>query len=295
LSFDQAVIRGPLLLVLVAFLTACATVAEQDPTTTSPLLQQISASATGDFSTSLDDTDPALLLTVSSEPLVPANRELTLNLFQQSSDAPARRFRLSLKTTDVASAYPLSGTLAPLLPNGRAIAECPVVVRTSSMGLSVMTEAASCQFGTGNERVGLAKELLFSGSQVRIADRLVSLAQTGQDDVPLTELRFYRLNRYTGWIGVSEGGQWRIAREIQVDTANGRIEPLDAAGMSLGVIIQLDQTMLEGASEQPIVRLTILNAKEETTLARSWSEPGAQRIGIATPQVQVGLERVRTP
>ena len=291
----RAPARQGLALILLVLATACASIAEPESRTTSPLLQQISATASGDFATSLDETDPAILLTVSSEPLISGSRSIVLNLVQQAPDAPTRRFRLKLEETTPGAAYPLTGALAPLGPDGRSIAECPVVVRTGSMGLSVSTEVSSCQFGAGAESVGLAKELLFSGSQVRIADRLVRVTDSEQDPASETELRFFRLNRYTGWVGVSEGDEWRIARDIQLDTANGSIEPLDAAGMSLGIIVQLDQAVMPGQAEQTIVRLTVLDAEEQETIARSWSEPGASRIGLATPEVQVGLERLRNP
>jgi hypothetical protein len=280
---------------VLCLLSACASVPEQEARSISPLLQQISATATGDFATSLDETDPALLLTVSTEPMVPGSRTLVLNLFQQTADAAPRRFRMALSETSPGAAFPLIGVLATLDPNGRAIAECPLVVRTGSMGLNVSPEAATCQFGTGEERLGLTKEMWFSGAQVRVADRVLRLSGSEPEDVSVSELRFFRLNRYSGWVGVLEGDEWRIARDIQLDTANGSLEPVDAAGMTLGVIVQLDQTVLPGGSQPAIVRLTVLDARENRTLARTWSEPGARRIGLATPEVQVGLERDRAP
>jgi len=284
-----------LALSVLALLPACTALPEQESEASSPMLQQIAATASGDFATSLDETDPTLLLTVASEPLVSSSRTLTLNLTQQAPDTPIRRFSLTLNQAEAAAAYPLSGTLAPLAPDGRAIAECPVVVRTGPMGLSASTEVATCQFGSGTGRVGLAKELLFSGSQIRIADRVESLSRPDQERVSATELRFFRLAQYSGWVGVFEGGQWRIARDVRLDTANGSIEPLDAVGMSLGVIVQLDKALLQDDSESPILRLTVLNAAGDRTLARAWSALGANRIGLATPEVQVGLDRTRMP
>lgn len=282
-------------LAMVALLAACSSLPEREVRNTTALLQQIAASASGDFATSLDETDPALLLTVAPEPMVSNSRSLVLNLTQQAPETQARRFRLTLTESAPAAPNPLSGTLAPLGLDGRAVARCPLTVRTGSMGVSAETSAASCQFGPDDRRMGLAKELLFDGRQVRVADRLVRLTGAEAEELSLTELRFFRLDQYSGWIGVPDGDRWRIARDVRIDTANGSIEPVDAAGMSLGVIVQLDQTMLADSPERTILRLTVLDAVDERTLGRSWSESGADRIGLATPEVQIGLERSRTP
>jgi hypothetical protein len=279
------------LLALFGVLAGCASVPEPRNATVSPLLQQISASATGDFASSLDDTDPAVLLTVAAEALVGGSDRLILNLIQQEPGVAVRRFKLALRQTPEGTPNPLAGVFAPLDSNGSVVAECPMVVRAGAQGLSASTEAETCVFGTGAERIGLAKELLFSGDQVRVADRLLRGSGPDAETLSLTELRFYRLIQYAGWVGVREGDQWRIARDIRLDTANDSIEPVDAAGMSLGLIIQLDHVQLED-SDNPIVRLSVVDAQGETTIGRAWSEPGSARIGLATPTVQVGLERV---
>jgi len=286
--------RSPAVLTLcglVSLLTGCASAPETRSASASSLLQQISATATGDYASSLEETDPALLLTVAAEPLVGGGDQLTLNLVQQEPGVSVRRFRLALRQTPETATYPLEGVLAPLGADGRVVAECPLVVRTGAQGLSVSTEAESCVFGTGTDRIGLAKELLFSGEQVRVADRLVRGSGPDSETLSLTELRFHRLIQYTGWVGVREGDQWRIARDLRLDTANDSFEPVDAAGMSLGLIIQLDHARLEDTGET-IVRLSVVDLQEERTLARAWSEPGAARIGLATPTIQVGLERL---
>ncbi|OAB56417.1 hypothetical protein AY599_28370 [Leptolyngbya valderiana BDU 20041] len=276
---------------LVGLLSACASAPQPRSTPASPLLQRISATATGDFASSLEETDPARLLTVAAEPLIGGGNQLILNLVQQEPGVAARRFRLALRQTPDTAAYPLEGVFAPLDGDGRVVAECPLVVRTGAQGLSASTEVESCRFGSGDEQIGLAKELLFGGDQVRVADRLVRGSGLEAETISLTELRFYRLIQYTGWVGVREGEQWRIARDLRLDTANDSIEPVDAAGMSLGLLIQLDHVRMEDSGE-PIVRLSVIDAQEERTLGRAWSEPGAARIGLATPTIQVGLERL---
>ncbi len=280
---------------LAALTAGCATPgssgSSSEATSPAPILQQIAATATGDFATSLRDAEQSRLLTVVAEPLLSAGQPLILNLTQQAAEAAPRRFRLLINASTEAP-YPLNGMLAPLNANGQVIAQCPLTVRTSAQGLSATTQAESCRFGEGAEQIGLVKEFLFAGDQIRIADRLfeVGSGQVAAGPVSDLALRFYRLTQYEGWMGVLEGDNWRIARGLEIDTANGRIEPVDAAGMSLGVIIELDRTELD-EQNQPILRLSVLDAQTESTLARTWGDPGARRIGLALPELQVGLER----
>ncbi|MEN1727294.1 MAG: hypothetical protein AAGJ52_02530 [Pseudomonadota bacterium] len=283
--------RAALLLSSTVLLAACASAPEQrSAASPDPMLQQIAATATGDFATGLDGSGSALLLTVAADPLISADQTLTLNLTQQQAGTAPRQFVLQIERAREAP-FELSGVLAPLTSSAQVIAQCPLRVGTSAQGVSATTDAESCRFGEAGGQVGLIKEFLFAGDQIRIADRLSGGPSGSQDTISEQLLRFYRLNRYEGWSGVLEDGSWRVARDLIVDTANGRIEPLDAAGMGLGIIIELDRGELDG-DQQPIVRLTVKDSETLETLARSWAAPGARRMGIALPDLQVGLERV---
>lgn len=282
-------------------LAACASSSIQSTAPGSPplVLQQISTTATGDFVTSLDQARSTVLLTVVAEPLLSAEQPLALNLTQQAENSSPRRFRLLINANeaDTRGESRLSGTLAPISANGRAIAECPLAITISAQGLSASTQADSCQFGQAGEQIGLIKELLFTGDQVRVADRLIDLtsARLGNGSQPKaisdTSIQFFRLSRYQGWGGVLEGDEWRIARELEIDTADGRIEPVDAAGMSLGFVIELDRSVLEG-QDISVVRLTVRDVETNQTIARSWAQSNTRQLGIALPALQIGLERM---
>jgi hypothetical protein len=260
------------------------------------MLRQIAATASGDYvGSQADDQESTLLLTVAGEPLTASARRLVLNLTQQAPGQALRRFRLTLAESPEATGGSLIGNLAPLGPRGAVIAECPLTVRMSSAGLSATTRAESCQFGSGQERVGLAKEFLFAGDQVRIADRLVRASADDLQAQSVTELRFFRLREYRGWVGVAEAGQWRIARDVEIDTALEVVEPVDAAGMSLGILLELEHALMPGSEAAAILRINVVDAETRKTLVRSWSEADSDRIGLATEGVQVGLERVPAP
>jgi len=293
---SQPALKRGLAAALLITLSSCTSLPDKaDRPDAAPLLRQIAATVSGDFAaTPAEQQNAMILLTVAAEPLTASSDRLALALTQQASDTSLRRFRLTLFESPTAEAR-LAGILAPLAPNGGVISECPMRVRMNSNGLSAATDAASCQFGSGAERVGLAKEFLFTGDQIRVADRIQRPAQNNTGDQTISELRFFRLSQYRGWVGVSEAGEWRIARNVQIDTAQGFIEPVDAAGMALGVTVELEHALMPGSDGDSILRLSVVDSQSGTTLARSWTQAGAERLGLATDSVQIGLERDSIP
>lgn len=198
----------------------------------------------------------------------------------------ARQFGLKLEPGGVANR--LDGEIALLDPQGRSRRSCPMVFQVSERGLVGETEPTSCRFGDGENSVGLLKEIAFDGSELTIGDRLVnpeSGQAIGQDRI----IRFLPTRGYDGWLGVREDGQWRVARNFRLRTG-GSVEPLDAAEMSLGVSLSLNYYRMERGGDQPLMRLTVTRLDDGSVLAEAWSAPGSGTIGIALPDLQVGLK-----
>jgi hypothetical protein len=274
-------------------ITGCATGPERSESTwpaNTHSLREISATLPGDYSTSLtreqrlNGHDP-LVLNVRREALIDQDR-IAFTLTQRRGNEPPRAFLLGLEPGSVENE--LTGLFAPLDESGQTRRQCTMLFTVRSDGFSGQSDPESCRFGEGDQATGLLKEIAFDGSQLVIGDRLVRLP--GGETVAEDQVHaFFRVRHFSGWGGRMENGDWRLARDFDLHSAAGYIEPLDAAGMSLGFGLELSRHTLSAAG-QHILRLTLTDLENGEILAQSWADPEAESIGIALPDMQVGLD-----
>lgn len=110
-----------------------------------------------------------------------------------------------------------------------------------------------------------------------------------------------KVRYFTGWGGVKQAGpaadqdddQWHFMRGIIIHN-EGQIYPiLSAAGEPSGYSIQLAR-LTEQSTGTQVLKLGLVEDASGYTVAYSWANPGAQRIGINLRWAQVGLTR-KTP
>jgi hypothetical protein len=239
----------------------------------------------GEYVSVREDQRRAQALTISREPSGEGDR-LGLSMQQAAVNGEdARRFGLKLEPGAMSNR--LKGEIALLDPQGRARRSCAMAFQVSERGLVGETDPASCRFGDDEDSVGLLKEIAFDGSELTIGDRLVnpdSGEAVGEDRI----IRFLPVRGYDGWLGVREDGQWRVARNFKLRTGES-IEPLDAAEMSLGLSISLNYYRMERGGDETLMRLTVTRLEDGSVVAEAWSAPGSATIGVALPDLQVGL------
>ena len=210
-----------------------------------------------------------------------------VRIAQRSGDGAARRFGLVFEPTGVPTR--LEGRLSPLDDEGEAMGACPLTVEVRDDGFVATTTAATCRFGEGTRTRGLIKEIAHDGHRLVIADRVVG--PDGDRIGPDRVLELRRVRAFVGWAGIRDSGSatWRVAQPFRLESDGVARDPVDAAGMPLGISLELaPHRMREG--KPPVLRLRVFDHASGELLAQSWADPAATRIGVALPRVQVGLE-----
>lgn len=218
---------------------------------------------------------------------------LTLVLSEQGREETSRDSVLVLDRSESGSPDWLDGTFLPLDASGNpGNLACQMRFRVRSDGLIGETDPDQCRFETGDQDIGLLKEIAFDGSRLLIADQLIDAADGSALHEP-DVLRLHRLGRFAGRARVRDGGiDWRVASQVEVAAGGSLVEPLDAAGMSLGVVIDLD--LIEGSEAgQPLLALRVLSEEEDQVLGQAWADPEAERLGLALPGFQISLRRLQ--
>lgn len=234
----------------------------------------------------LDEESPGVQMTLSAR--FGDNSDLLLEL-REERESRQRGFILALERVGPSPFIP--GRFIPLQSDGTASARgCRMRFRLRGDVISGETDPAQCRFGTGEQAVGLLKEIALDGSQIVIADQLSTPG--GDADAEPDILRLHRLGEFRGQVRVRDrdGSGWRTAERMAVDVGGRRIEPVDAAGMSLGILVGLDLIAGQQPGE-PLLYLQVTEARTGQVLGQSWGEPQAARIGLALERVQVDLER----
>ncbi|MEE4329501.1 MAG: hypothetical protein V2J10_01440 [Wenzhouxiangella sp.] len=252
------------------------------------ILFEIGRVLPGEYSTAVLRQDGAtggdpLRLSVLIEPGGQADR-VQFRLIQQQGSGPARYFRLGFDA--MPDSPGLAGFFAPSDASGQIQRSCALRVSVRSDGFTAWTDPGECRFG---EETGLLKEIDFDGRRLMIGDRLVRLddaASRGTDQVHT----FYPVHVYAGWAGKRAEGDWLRAERFRIHSAGGALALVDAAGMSLGVSLQLTPYRLS-VEEAPLLRLQAYDSESGEVIAESWSDPGTRTLGLAVPDLQVGLQR----
>lgn len=217
--------------------------------------------------------------------------QLELLLLQQTASGSERGFLLSLAETQ--SPDWLTGRFTPLAGDATLSARsCAMRFRLRSDQLVGETDPALCRFGEEESAVGLLKEIAFDGNRLTIADQLIDPA----DGSPLQEpdiLELHRLGSFAGRVRVRDGGEdWRLAPQVRVTAGGSLVEPLDAAGMSLG--IQIELSLLEGTDpNRPILALRAITLHDRRVVGQALTDLRAERIGLLLDDAQIDL--VRSP
>lgn len=282
-------------LTLVVVASGCATAPESGPEeapANSGLLRQVASRLPGVYVSLSGDDQPVQQLRVEQagggEP-----GTLTLRLVQGGSTEQAKR-TFGLRLTPTSMAARLDGELALLDASGATRRSCPMRFQAGGEGLIGETDPSTCRFGEGQEAVGLLKEIAFDGRRLVIGDRLVDPAdgETRGDDQVIT---FLPAPAFEGWAGVRDGDRWRVAEPFRTAPGNEASAPVDAAGMPLGFSVALNYYRYAREDEAILLRLTLSDSTSGKILGEAWAEPGSETIGLALPEIQVGISRNGAP
>lgn len=267
--------------------TACATSGSSEPEL-SPALARIQAALPGRYVSVTTDGAPAQELVIETRPGDDSSA-LAFHMRQRGGPGSTRRFGLKLGRGSGANQF--DGEFAPLDSGGNAVRSCAMQFHLRDGGLVGETDPADCRFGEGEQVTGLLKEIAFDGRRLVIGERLVD-PQDGSSRSRDEILTFLPAADYTGWLGVRDGDGWRVARELSL-APGGSAEPLDAAEMTLGVDLRLQYYRMDREEQTILLRLTVNDSETGDLLGEAWSEPGSSSIGLALPELQIGLSRVR--
>lgn len=187
----------------------------------------------------------------------------------------------------------VAGRFAPLDADGSPRATCPLVVHVREDGWVARTESERCRFGDNEGAWELRKEIAVDSGTLVIADQVIR-PRVDADANPVHTMELARIHRFTGWAGVREdaNGPWRRSRPFSVSSDALGVEPEDAAGMSLGLSLELAHYRMEGGVDSGLLRLRVFDAATGALIGQSWADREALRIGLGVNTVQVGLERV---
>lgn len=273
-------------------LSACATAPTPEPAaTTDQLLDDLGTALEGTYVSVrlLDDPAPSIRLEIAAERLGPA---LAIELSQVRPGGAPRVFLLTLEGAD--SEGRLSGAFVPLGPDGKALSRpCDMQFQLVEAGLSGETDPQQCRFGAGESEIGLLKEIAFDGVHFVIADQIHD-----RDNEALGEpeiLEFRRAPRFQGNAAVRDGGNdWRVGRNIAATPGQDLVEPLDASGMSLGILLNLE-FIRRRPGTPALLRLQVSDLDQDHVLGEAWTEASAASIGLGLAATRVDLRRPEAP
>jgi hypothetical protein len=288
-SLRNALGAGAIALVAAMLLQGCAgspeRVAPAPPD--NPALDQIALRLPGEYISVRGEDRGVQRLTIEGRSGErPGARAFSMTQ-RATEGGPVRRFGLILEPSRLDNR--LDGELALLDANEQARRGCAMRFHLNGRELVGETDPADCLFGEGADRVGLLKEMSFDGRRLAIADRLID-PETGQGRGPDSVIRFYPRTNFEGWLGVRDGDDWRVARELTLGPGES-VVPLDAAEMSLGLSVSLDYYRIDRDGGRVVLRLTVRRSDSGEILGEAWSEPGSPELGLALPDLQFGLSR----
>lgn len=278
--------RAGIVLVLLPLLAGCAGRGETVRETPVPAvaLEALGAALAGDYVAIRHIGEPGPGVTLRVDP-APHAAGLALQLSQRQAE-DERRFRVELEPGPLAERF--AGRFIPLQQQG-GTAACPMSFSLAAGRLVGTTDPLECRFQSGELQIGLLKEIAFEGDRILMADQLLL-----PDGSPLREtdrLSLARLVYYSGTFAQREGNMWRIARNLELSSQGNLIEPLDAAGMSLGVLLNLEMVHTP-EQDIPALRLQVLAEADERILAEVWSDIGADLIGLSLGDLRLELQRM---
>jgi len=281
----RIVLAGLLLLLM---LGACAAPATK-PEGRVVAIGAVVAALAGEYAgISWSDGDAAAAVWISIDRISVAPDAAVLQMLQRDASGIERRFRLVLQATGVATR--LSGSFEPLADDDSTLGSCALELIIRNEGLLARTDAASCRFGSAETAVGLIKEIAHDGNRLVIADRVVAVG-TDRAIRPDRVLEAARVRTFQLWAGRRDGADapWRMARNLEIRSDGGIVQPRDPAGMTLDV--GLDLALHRLSSQGPtVLRLRAFDLNTGDLLGQAWADPAAVRLGLALEMLQAGLE-----
>lgn len=297
MRFPDCYFNRPLFLTaLVVLVAGCAASGDREAAkpglaSAERVARMLAGSYAGRSSASAAGTDSSQLVRLDASVERIASNGVQTSMSQRQGGSAPRNFILIFRPSAVATR--LEGTFSPLDAEGRPVGSCPIEVTVRSDGFVARTNAATCRFGAGSEEAALIKEIAHDGQTLVIGDRVVD-PDSGRNRISDQILQLERVRGYSGWVGVRDGGEhdsgdaWRMANELSIKSDGLGLDPEDAAGMALGVTLDL-APYLVAEGEPPVLRLRVFDSASGRLLGQSWADPLATRIGLALPAVQVGL------
>ncbi|TVS11259.1 MAG: hypothetical protein EA419_08710 [Wenzhouxiangella sp.] len=284
-------IRALAVLGACTLLAACATTAPGDPNAGQNEhrgLRMLAESIPGEYVAAGRSDRQGSPIRLLTEAHAEAPGELLIELSQRQSGSPRRDFILALESTS--NPDRLAGRFMPVVPDsGTQSMVCQMGFVFGPDGLVGETDPGQCRFGEGEAAVGLLKEILFDGGGFRMADQLVSAGGDALADPEI--LHFRRVGHFRGTAARQDGGvDWRVSEDVRILTGLDLVEPLDAAGMSLGIVLNLEMVRPR-ESDNVLLRLQVLDADESEVLAQVWADPDATMIGLGLTGLRVDLRR----
>lgn len=286
----RAALAGSLLLLLAACTTPVpgggrGSAAEQRPVAVEPVVAMLVGEYAG---VSWLEGEPAAPVRIRIDRISAASGVAVLQMRQFDAAGVERRFRIGLEATELATR--LAGSFEPLSDDDRALGRCALELIVRGQGVLARTDASSCQFGSGDGALALIKEIAHDGDRLVIADRVVA-AGTDRAIQADRMLEAVRVREFRAWAGSRDSADepWRMAGDVELRSDATSVRPRDAAGMPLGV--ELDLGLHRVSAQGPtVLRLRAFGIESGELLGQAWADPGAVRLGLALPQLQVGLD-----
>ena len=104
---------------------------------------------------------------------------------------------------------------------------------------------------------------------------------------------------YKGWMSVKKHkldpeadlGEWVFAKIDRMHSEGQRIPLLDKTGQGTGYTLSLE-TLTYQNTQIPVLKIGVIDDRTGYTLSYSWTNPGAERIGMNVRWFQAGLTRI---
>lgn len=277
---------------LLLLLAACATPepgVESESDRAIVAVEPVVAMLVGEYAgLSWPEGEPGSPVRIRIDRVSAASGDAVLQMQQFDAAGVERRFRIRLEATKLATR--LVGSFEPLNEDGQALGRCALELIVRGQGVLARTDAASCRFGSGADALALIKEIAHDGDRLVIADRVVA-AGTDRAIQPDRMLEAVRVRGFRAWAGSRDSVDepWRMARDLQIRSDATSVRPQDAAGMLLGV--DLDLGLHRVSAQGPtVLRLRAFDIESGELLGQAWADPDAVRLGLALPHLQIGLE-----
>ena len=276
------------LFIITLAIAGCASTSSliQDPLPASAAeLHRLAALVAGDYVAirRADEAGEANFLQVVSENHAQGARLL----MTQRRGAVERHFLLELQAT--ATAHRLDGRFIPLQEQRGAHAlACDMRFVVTSGRLLGETAPGDCRFQAGDQFVDLLKAIAFEDNRISIVDQVLA-----EDGSPLTEpdrLVMGRVAEFEGQVARQDGSVWRSAPLLRLTSGGHLVEPLDPAGMPLGLLLNLE-LVFSAELGLPALRLQILDEPTGRVRAEVASPMDSGVLSLKMDGLQVQLWR----